>query len=84
MELECASNRVPRVRSTTTSIERKKYMRASLLTVLGSLLLLSALASAQTTTAAKRRYAVPEPSMLALAGVGLAGVAGAIWRKAGK
>ena len=52
-------------------------MRARLLIVAGSLLLLSTMASATTRLA----IAVPEPSSLAMAGMGAIGLAGAIWRK---
>jgi PEP-CTERM motif len=59
-------------------------MRVRLITLLGSLLLLSSLASAQFNVKPRPRYNVPEPSMLAMAGVGVAGVAGAVWRKVRK
>ena len=52
-------------------------MGARLLIVAGSLLLLSTMASATTRLA----ISVPEPSSLAMAGMGAIGLAGAIWRK---
>jgi hypothetical protein len=52
-------------------------MRARLLIVAGSLLLLSTMASATTRVA----ISVPEPSTLAMAGMGAVGLAGVIWRK---
>ena len=57
-----------------------------LITLVGGVLLLCSMASAQifTSTAFKRRVMVPEPSVLALAGAGVVGIAGAIWRKTRK
>jgi PEP-CTERM motif len=54
-----------------------------LLTLVGGMLLLCSVASAQFRhrRPEKPRYRVPEPSMLALAGAGAVGIAGAIWRK---
>jgi PEP-CTERM motif-containing protein len=52
-------------------------MRARLFIIAGSLLMLSSMASAATRIA----IAVPEPSTLAMAGMGAVGLAGAIWRK---
>jgi hypothetical protein len=51
-------------------------MHVRLLMIAGSLLLLSCMASAAVAT-----VTVPEPSTLAMAGVGAVGIAGAIWRK---
>jgi hypothetical protein len=50
-------------------------MRVRLLTLAVSMLVLCSLASAAT------RVSVPEPSTLAMAGVGAVGLAGAVWRK---
>ncbi|HEY1270962.1 MAG TPA: PEP-CTERM sorting domain-containing protein [Terriglobales bacterium] len=55
-----------------------------LLALLGSLLLLCSIASAQFVSLRRRekpRYRVPEPSVLALAGAGAVGIVGAIRRK---
>jgi len=55
-----------------------------LLTLVGGMLLLCSMASAGIHHGwrdKKPKYRVPEPSMLALAGVGVVGIAGAIWRK---
>ncbi len=51
-------------------------MNVRLLAVVGSLLLMSSMASAAVAT-----VTVPEPTTLALAGVAAVGFAGAIWRK---
>jgi hypothetical protein len=50
-------------------------MRVRLLTLAVGMLVFCSLASAAT------RVSVPEPSTLAMAGVGAVGLAGAVWRK---
>ena len=57
-------------------------MRARFVALAGSLLVFCSLASAATP--ATSRVSVPEPSALALAGVGAIGLAGAVWRKVRK
>ncbi len=54
-------------------------MRVRLLALAACLLALCSLASAATPVTS--RVAVPEPSSLAMAGMGAIGLAGAIWRK---
>ncbi len=51
-------------------------MRVRLLTLAVSMLVLCSLASAATPV-----VRVPEPSSLAMAGMGALGIAGAVWRK---
>jgi len=57
-------------------------MRARFVALAGSLLVFCSLASAATPVTS--RVSVPEPSALALAGVGAIGLAGAVWRKVRK
>lgn len=57
-------------------------MRVRLLTLAASVLVLCSLASAATPVTS--RVAVPEPSTLAMAGMGAIGLAGAVWRKVRK
>lgn len=52
------------------------------LTIGSMVLLMCSLASAKKKE--KPRYSVPEPTMMALAGAGVVGVAAAIWRKTRK
>lgn len=54
-------------------------MRVRLLALAASMLVLCSLASAATPVSS--HVAVPEPSSLAMAGIGALGVAGAVWRK---
>jgi PEP-CTERM motif len=57
-------------------------MRVRLLTLAASLSALCSLASAATPVSS--HVNVPEPSILAMAGVGVVGLAGAVWRKVRK
>lgn len=57
-------------------------MRVRLLTLAAGLLALCSLASAATPVTS--RVTVPEPSTLAMAGMGAIGLAGAVWRKVRK
>ncbi len=57
-------------------------MRVRLLTLAASLLALCSLASAATPVSS--HVNVPEPSILAMAGIGAVGLAGAVWRKVRK
>jgi hypothetical protein len=54
-------------------------MRVKLLALAASMLVLCSLASAATPVSS--RVLVPEPSSLAMAGMGVLGLAGAVWRK---
>ena len=56
-------------------------MNARLLTMAGTLAMICLFASTQAAAAERLVVQVPEPSVLAMAGVGVAGLAGAIWRK---
>jgi hypothetical protein len=54
-------------------------MRVRLLTLAATMLVLCSLASAATPVPS--RVQVPEPSTLAMAGMGVLGLGGAAWRK---
>jgi hypothetical protein len=54
-------------------------MRVRLVTLAASLLAFCSLASAATPVSS--HVVVPEPSSLAMAGMGVLGLAGAVWRK---